>query len=82
MTEKLIDSAYRCGRASARPRVFKGEEHTGRWFWKMTREWAVAVVLDEEGGVLAFAGDGSKLDSIGDASRAQKDACRTFRTCG
>ena len=64
MTDKLVESAYRSGRASARPHVFEGEEHTGRWFWKMTRKLTVAVVLDEQGGVLAFAGDGSKLDSI------------------
>src|SRR5215475_10581704 len=61
MTEKLVESAYRSGRASTRPHVFKGEEHTGRWFWKMTRALTVAVVLDEQGAVLAFAGDGSKL---------------------
>lgn len=64
MAEKLVESAHLSGRASARPHVFKGQEHTGRWLWKMTRELAVAVVVDEQGSVLAFAGDGSKLDSI------------------
>jgi hypothetical protein len=63
-TEALVESAYRSGRASARPHVFKGEEQTGSWFWKTKRDLALAVVLDENGNVLAFAGDGSKIHSF------------------
>ena len=63
-TEALVESAYRSGRASARPHVFKGEEQTGSWFWKTKRDIAIAVVLDENGNLLAFAGDGSKIHSV------------------
>ena len=63
-TEARVESAYRSGRASARPHVFKGEEQTGSWFWKTKRDLAFAVVLDENGNVLAFAGDGSKIHSV------------------
>jgi hypothetical protein len=42
-TEALVESAYRSGRASARPHVFKGEEQTGSWFWKTKRDLAIAV---------------------------------------
>ncbi len=63
-TETLVESAYRSGRASARPHVFKGEEQTSSWFWKTKRDVAFAVVLDENGNLLTFAGDGSKTDSV------------------
>jgi hypothetical protein len=63
-TDALVESAYRSGRASARPHVFKGEEQTGSWFWKTKHDLAIAVVLDENGNVLAFAGDGTKIHSV------------------
>ena len=63
-TEALVESACRSGRASARPHVFEGEEQTGSWFWKTKRDIAIAVVLDENGNLLAFAGDGSKIHSV------------------
>jgi hypothetical protein len=63
-TEARVQSAYRSGRASARPHVFKADEQTGSWFWKTKRDIALAVVLDENGNLLAFAGDGSKIQSV------------------
>jgi hypothetical protein len=70
--EARLESAYRSGRSSARPHVFKGEEQTGSWFWKTKRDLTVAVVLDEDGNVLAFAGDGSKIHSVDMPSEVKK----------
>ncbi len=64
-TGALVKSAYRSGGASARRHVFKEEEQTGSWFWKTKRGLAIAVVLDENGIVLAFAGDGTKIRGYG-----------------
>jgi hypothetical protein len=70
--EARVESAYQSGRASTRPHVFKGEEQTGSWFWRTKHELALAVVLDENNKVLAFAGDGSKVHSLEMAPELKK----------